>query len=97
LTGQKIEEKRNVLVESARIARGDCKDLKELKVESFDGVVVPGGFGVAKNLSDYADKKADFSIDPEVARILKEFNENKKPIGLSCIAPIFAAKLFENY
>jgi len=48
-------------------------------------------------LSDYADKKADFSIDPEVARILKEFNENKKPIGLSCIAPIFAAKLFENY
>jgi len=66
LTGEKTTEKRNMLVESARIARGEVKDLAELKVEEFHGVVLPGGFGVAKNLSNYASAKDKFTIDPTV-------------------------------
>ena len=41
---------RNVLVESARIARGNISPLSTLSATSYDAVVFPGGFGAAKNL-----------------------------------------------
>lgn len=93
VTGEPVEgETRNVLVESARIARGDVKNLAELKVEDYDALVVPGGFGVAKNLCNLAVKGKDMEIDPVIDKILKEFHGVKKPIGLSCIAPVLGAK-----
>ena len=82
------------MIESARISRGAVEKLSELKATSdIDAVVFPGGFGAAKNLSDFAFKGTDMTVDPEVERVLKEFNKSGKPIALCCIAPILAAKV----
>lgn len=93
LTGQTMDEKRNVLVESARIARGNVKDIKELKSDGYDGVFFPGGFGAAKNLSNFASENANLIVDEEIERVLRDFHEHRKPIGLACIAPVLAAKV----
>jgi enhancing lycopene biosynthesis protein 2 len=92
LTGEEMKETRNVLVESARIARGAIKPLSELDVNQFDAVVIPGGFGVAKNLCDFAFKGADCSLNEEVELVLKKFHELRKPIGALCISPVLIAK-----
>ena len=90
-----LSDKRNVLIESARISRGAVEKLSDLKATSdIDALVFPGGFGAAKNLSDFAFKGTDMTVDPEVERVLKEFKESGKPIALCCIAPILAAKVF---
>ena len=90
-----LPDQRNVLIESARISRGAVEKLSDLKATSdIDAVVFPGGFGAAKNLSDFAFKGTDMTVDPEVERVLKEFNKSGKPIALCCIAPILAAKVF---
>mmetsp|Transcript_7017 Transcript_7017/g.11786 ORF Transcript_7017/g.11786 Transcript_7017/m.11786 type:complete len:150 (+) Transcript_7017:35-484(+) len=73
LDGSEMDQTRNALVESARIARGDVKKLDELKAADFDAVFVPGGFGAAKNLSDFAVKGEGMSVDPQVERVLLEF------------------------
>ena len=87
LTGEPTGEKRNVLVESARIARGEIKNLKDMTAAEIDAIILPGGFGAAKNLSDFAIKGPDASVHPEVERILKEMVAAGKPIGAICIAP----------
>ncbi|XP_068103628.1 ES1 protein homolog, mitochondrial-like [Hyperolius riggenbachi] len=91
--GEPTEEKRNVLQESARIARGDIKDLSDLKVSEFDALIIPGGFGVAKNLSTWAVQGKDCSVLKAVEDTIKAFHAAKKPIGLCCISPVLAAKL----
>ena len=85
---------RRVLNESARIARGEVKPLTALKPENAEALVIPGGFGAAKNLSDFGFKGADMEVNEEIAKVLKDFNEAGKPIALCCIAPIIAAKVF---
>jgi len=92
-TGQEMDEYRNVLMESARIARGDIKDMAEVTSKDVDALIFPGGFGVAKNLSDYAMAGADCSVNPDVVRLTKEVHEDKKPIGVICIAPAMMAKI----
>ncbi len=96
LTGEEMDETRNVLIESARIARGAIKDLKEYRAVDFDGIVFPGGFGVAKNLSTVAFHGADAQVNEEVVRVVKETNECGKPIGALCIAPAMMAKIFDD-
>jgi len=91
LTGKPTAEKRNVMVESARIARGNIKEIKEAKMADFDALVVPGGFGVAKNLCDFAIKGADARVDPEVKRLVEEAVSAKKPLVAICIAPALVA------
>jgi len=91
--GAEQEQTRNVLLESARIARGSIKPLSELKAEGADGVVFPGGFGAAKNLSDFGFKGADMTVNPEAERVISEFHAAGKPLALCCIAPILAAKV----
>lgn len=86
-------EKRNVLQEAARIARGRIQPLSQLNASDFDAAFFPGGFGAAKNLSDFAAKGADCQADPDVARVIREFNAAGKPIGLCCISPILAARV----
>ena len=92
LSGETTDEKRNVLVESARIARGEIKDLKDVKTEDLDAIILPGGFGAAKNLSDFATKGPDASVHPQVERILGEMVAAGKPIGAICIAPATLVK-----
>ncbi|XP_049641403.1 glutamine amidotransferase-like class 1 domain-containing protein 3, mitochondrial isoform X2 [Suncus etruscus] len=92
--GQLAEkETRNVLTESARIARGKISDLAQLRVADLDAIIFPGGFGAAKNLSTFAMDGKDCSVHRDVERILKEFHKAGKPIGLCCIAPVLAAKV----
>jgi enhancing lycopene biosynthesis protein 2 len=85
---------RNVLVESARIARGNIIPLSQLKVNELDAVIVPGGFGAAKNLCNFALAGAKYEVEQEVASTLQQAHRAGKPIGFICIAPAIAAKLF---
>ncbi|HDY75527.1 MAG TPA: isoprenoid biosynthesis glyoxalase ElbB [Candidatus Marinimicrobia bacterium] len=92
-TGQEMDEYRNVLVESARIARGNIKDMAEVSSSDVDALIFPGGFGVAKNLCDYAMTGANCSINPDVLKLSKEVHKDNKPIGVMCIAPAMMAKI----
>ena len=92
-TGQEMDEFRNVLVESARIARGDIKDMAEIRGDDLDALIIPGGLGVAKNLSDYAMSGSECSVNPDVYRMVVEMILAKKPIGAICIAPAMMAKI----
>ncbi|WLH12556.1 isoprenoid biosynthesis glyoxalase ElbB [Pseudomonas hefeiensis] len=94
LTGEQMSESRNVLVESARIARGNVKDLREASVEDFDALIVPGGFGAAKNLSNFAVEGAGCTVQPELLALTEAFAEAGKPVGLICISPALAAKIY---
>lgn len=91
LTGTEMAESRNQLVEAARIARGHVKPLKELKASDFSGIILPGGFGAAKNLCDFAFKGVHGSVIPELQSALSDFREAQKPIGAVCIAPVLVA------
>lgn len=93
ISDEEMSETRNVLVESARIARGEISDLKELKADDFDAIIFPGGYGAALNLCDFALKGPDASVNSESERVLKDFHQAKKPIGLICIAPALGAKV----
>lgn len=95
-TGEPMNESRNVRVESARIARGPVGDLAEISGETFDAVILPGGFGAAKNLCNFATAGENCEVHPEVARVLREAHEAAKPIGLICIAPTIGARVFAN-
>jgi len=98
LNGEVAEnESRNVLTESARIARGEIKNMKDVSADDLDALIFPGGFGAAKNLSDFAFKGKDCEVNPEVAQLIKEMHAAKKPIGFICIAPAVAAKVLGEY
>lgn len=94
LTGEPMKPGRNVLQESARIARGDIKPLAEIELSEFDAVLLPGGFGAAKNLCNFAYEGADMEVIPELASLLKSAHEAGKVLGFACIAPAIAAKVF---
>ena len=87
LTGEEMTPNRNVLVEAARIARGEIKALTELDVNEFDALIVPGGFGAAKNLSDFAVKGADAQVQSDVLTTAKAFVDANKAAVYICIAP----------
>lgn len=91
LTGEAVNEKRNLLVEAARIARGNIKPVTELKASDYDGVMFPGGFGVAKNLCTFAFKGSEGEVRADVNNVIHDFYNSKKPIGAICIAPALIA------
>lgn len=94
LTGTESEgQRRNVLVESARIARGDIRDMAEVSGDELDALIFPGGFGVAKNLCDYAMSGPECTVNPDVYRLALEVHRTGKPIGVICIAPAMMAKI----
>jgi enhancing lycopene biosynthesis protein 2 len=84
---------RNVLVESARIARGAIRDVATVRADDLDGLVLPGGFGAAKNLCDFAVKGAECAVHPAVARLVRDVHAQGKPVGAVCIAPALVAKV----
>ena len=92
-TGQEMDEYRNVLVESARIARGNIKDMAEIRGDDLNAIIIPGGLGATKNLSDFAMSGSECSVNPDVYRIVVEMILAKKPIGAICIAPAIMAKI----
>jgi len=94
LTSEEMPESRNVLVESARIARGNIKDIREADVDDFDALIVPGGFGAAKNLSNFVIEGAGCTVQPDVLALTEAFAEAGKPVGLICISPALAAKIY---
>ncbi|WP_165728093.1 isoprenoid biosynthesis glyoxalase ElbB [Pseudoalteromonas sp. 31A1] len=96
LTGEVMPDKRNVLTEAARIARGDIKSLLELDVTQFDALIVPGGFGAAKNLCDFAIKGAKANINEDVLNACKSFAKENKPAGYMCIAPALIPFIYDN-
>jgi enhancing lycopene biosynthesis protein 2 len=87
VTQQEMKENRNVLVESARIARGAIKNINDVKAEDIDALILPGGFGSAKNLCDFAFKGPGGTVNPDVKRLLDDMAAKAKPIGALCIAP----------
>jgi enhancing lycopene biosynthesis protein 2 len=92
LTQEQVKEKRNVLVESARIARGKIKNLKDVKASDLDALIMPGGMGAVKNLSTFAIQGTDAQVNPEVKRLLNEMVSAGKPVGAICIAPATLTK-----
>ena len=94
ITGEEMDETRNVLIESARIARGHIKDLKQYDPNNFDALIFPGGFGAAKNLCDFAFNGADCTINPDVEKAILKTAGKNKPIGALCISPVIFAKVF---
>lgn len=93
LTKKEMPEKRNVLVEAARIARGNIKDTTAFSIKNFDAVLFPGGYGVAKNLFTYAFDGINAKVYPDIERIIKETHAAGKPIGALCISPVLIAKV----
>lgn len=93
LTGEPMHEQRNVLVEAARIARGEIAPLSSFRAADFDALLLPGGFGAAKNLSTYASEGDRMTVDPEVSQAVLTMHEAGKPIGAMCIAPVILARL----
>lgn len=95
LKGEVAEgERRNVLIEAARLARGDIIDLASADAADYDALIIPGGFGAAKNLSDFAVNGSDCGVNAEVKRFTQAIHAAAKPVGLICIAPAMTPLLF---
>lgn len=94
MTGEEMQQTRNVLVESSRLCRGNIIDLATADPADYDAVIVPGGFGVAKNLSSFAVDGTGMSVNEDLVRFIQGMSGQGKPVGLVCIAPALAPKLF---
>ncbi|MEK9498914.1 isoprenoid biosynthesis glyoxalase ElbB [Photorhabdus sp. P32] len=93
INGEEMGEERNVLQESARISRGKIKPLSQANADEFDALIIPGGFGVAKNLCDFAVKAVDCEINKDLLSLVRAMHQQHKPMGFMCIAPIMLPKL----
>lgn len=94
--GEELDQSRNVLIESARIARGDILDLETVQANNYAGVVLPGGFGAAKNLSKWAFEGPVGDIEPQTARIINEAFQSNLPIAAFCMSPVVVSKAIGN-
>lgn len=94
LTGEAMAESRNVLIEAARIARGDVQPLALAQAAELDALIVPGGFGAAKNLSSFAAQGAECQVDNDLQALAREMHQTGKPLGFICIAPAMLPKIF---
>lgn len=93
LTSEKTAERRNVLVESARLARGEIKDIRELKINDYEGLLLPGGLGAVTNWCDFAQTGIECHVEDSISRVLEEGYKQKLVIGAMCIAPVIVAKV----
>lgn len=94
LTDEASPEKRNIMTESARITRGNIRNIKEVGEKELDALIFPGGYGAAKNLCDFAVKGENCAVNPDVSRLIKEMHAARKPVGFICIAPVICAAVF---
>ena len=86
-------ENRNVLAEAARITRGAIADVKTVKASDLDALILPGGYGAAKNLCTFATEGVKLQVNPDVERLVRDMASAGKPIGFICISPVIAAKV----
>ncbi|MCD6354731.1 MAG: isoprenoid biosynthesis glyoxalase ElbB [Prolixibacteraceae bacterium] len=93
LTGEEMPETRNVLVEAARIARGNIQPITAYEVEEYDAIIFPGGFGVAKNLCSFAFDGVNCKVNPDIEKAIRSTIVAEKPIGALCISPVLIAKV----
>ena len=96
LTGETMNESRNMLIEAARIVRGNVIDINEIKVNELDLLVIPGGFGSAKNFSNWAFEGPNGEVIPEINQLISEFIDQKKPIVALCVSPVVIALALKN-
>lgn len=96
IKGEEMDETRNVMIEAARIARGDIHALSTYKASEFDALVFPGGFGAAKNLSSLAFEGPECTVEKETHRAISETYEVNKPIGALCIAPAVLTRVLKD-
>lgn len=96
LTQQACTEKRNVLIESARIARGHILDISQANPNDYDALILPGGYGAASSLSDFAIKGSACAVQPDVLRFAQAFAAARKPVGFICIAPALIPLIYGN-
>lgn len=96
ITGQVVNEKRNMMVEAARIVRGDILPLTKFNAKEFDALLFPGGFGAAKNIFTYAFDGINFKVNKDVENAIRDIHAQGKPIGAMCIAPLMVAKVLGN-
>ncbi|MCC7431447.1 isoprenoid biosynthesis glyoxalase ElbB [bacterium] len=94
--GEETKEIRNVLVEAARLVRGKITDLENVNPKELDALIIPGGYGVAKNFCSFAFEGADCFYNESIAKMVLSVHNQKKPVGAICIAPALLAKIFEN-
>lgn len=95
VTGETLAERRNVLIEAARIARGNVQPLSQASANDLDALIVPGGFGAAKNLSNFASLGSECTVDSSLKTLALEMHEAGKPLGFMCIAPAMLPKIFD--
>lgn len=95
LNGEAVAEPRNVLQESARIARGDIQPLSQARAEALDALIVPGGFGAAKNLCTFATEGSECRVNEDLKALALDLHEAGKPLGFMCIAPAMLPKIFD--
>ncbi|XWJ92986.1 isoprenoid biosynthesis glyoxalase ElbB [Phytobacter ursingii] len=95
LTGEPMSESRNVLIEAARIARGAILPIAQASINDLDALIVPGGFGAAKNLSSFASRGSECVVDPDLKRLVLGMHQAGKPLGFICIAPAMLPKIFD--
>lgn len=93
LTGETTKEKRNCLVEAARIARGDVLDIAKADINTLDGAIFPGGFGAALNLCNFAEKGEDCTVESNTLKFAQQMLAAQKPLGFICIAPALIPKI----
>ncbi|WGL98031.1 isoprenoid biosynthesis glyoxalase ElbB [Arsenophonus sp. aPb] len=93
INGKEKQEKRNIMVESSRISRGKIAPLASADANKFSAVIIPGGFGVAKNLSNFAIKESNCEIDKDLLTFCRKIHQQGKPMGLMCIAPVMLPKI----
>jgi enhancing lycopene biosynthesis protein 2 len=93
LTQVPTDERRNVLKESARMARGEIRELKSLSGKDIDGIILPGGYGTIRNLADYLGEPKNGYLKPssDLQRIIREIFRRKKPIGACGLAGLLVA------
>lgn len=95
IEGEETGETRNILVESSRLMRGNIKNINEVEVSELDALILPGGFGVAKNFCSFAFEGPNCSFDEEIAKMVLDVHNQGKPVGAICISPALIAKIFE--
>lgn len=95
-SGEHTDETRSAYTEAARLARSEIQPLNELNADNFDTVILPGGFGAASTLSDFAEAGENCEVQPDVLRAIDDMTKVNKPVGFICIAPVIAAKLYQD-
>ncbi|WP_338804381.1 isoprenoid biosynthesis glyoxalase ElbB [Xenorhabdus griffiniae] len=95
LNGEEKQESRDIMEESARITRGNIQPLSKVNIDELDALIIPGGFGVAKNLCNFAFKGSDCEINKELLSIVQNMHQQGKPMGFICIAPVMVPKILD--